>query len=306
MRTVEQCHLTLVVRFLALGDEHVKSGFLCRELSAQFLARHILGFLDNPQVENLCLYHQVVFITDFLLYLCNLLAGEAGNDAVYQCSAYVAVFREPLLETFIVGTEIVFPQFDILIDALLQVMAVEENQFARHDDETLGGVALKGLIAAVEQLHEFAGITAGGSVAQLARGVEGNACLSGVGDDKAYLRLVGQCLIGPELGIGVQRARDDIDALQCVHGLTVLAALQVDMIETVLTVEPVHHTAFDGLHHHYAAIEISSLVHLPYYPVYESTEEISFTKLDDFLWHHALWSGALVQFLQSFHLFFID
>ena len=37
----------------------------------------------------------------------------------------------------------------------------------------------------------------------------------------------------------VQRAADDVDALQGVNGLAVLATLQVNVVQTVLTIEPI-------------------------------------------------------------------
>ena len=77
------------------------------------------------------------------------------------------------------------------------------------------------------------------------------------------------------------------------------------MVEAVLAVEPVNHTALDGLNHNHRTVEVGLLVHVPYNPVNESTEEVTLTKLNDFLWHHALRSRALVQSLQFLHDLFI-
>lgn len=93
MRTVEQSNLALVVRLLALSDEHVQASFLCREFSTQFFDAHVGWLLDNPQVENLSLYNKVVLIADFLLDVCNLLAWESRNDAVNEGSANIVVLR---------------------------------------------------------------------------------------------------------------------------------------------------------------------------------------------------------------------
>ena len=40
--------------------------------------------------------------------------------------------------------------------------------------------------------------------------------------------------------------------------------------------------------------EVGLLIHIPYNPIYECTEEVTFTKLNDFLWSDALRSSALV------------
>ena len=109
MRTIEEGHLALVIGLLALCDEHVKTGFLGGEFSAQLFASHVFCFLNHPKVENLGLHDQVVLVADFLLYFGDFLAGEAGDDAVDEGGADIAVLGEPLLETFIVGSEVVFP-----------------------------------------------------------------------------------------------------------------------------------------------------------------------------------------------------
>ena len=142
VRAIEQCHLALVVGLLALGNQHVQAGFLSGEFGAKLFACHILGLLNHPEVEDFGLHHQVVLVANLLLDVGNLLAGEAGNDAVNKRGAYVAIFCKPLLEALVVGTEVVFPQLDIFVNALLQMVSIKEDQLARHDDETLGGVAV--------------------------------------------------------------------------------------------------------------------------------------------------------------------
>ena len=127
-------------------------------------------------------------------------------------------------------------------------MAVEEDELARHQNHTLAGIALKELIAVEEQLYQLARIRFCGSVSKLALGVEGYAGLSGVRYDEAHLRLFGQSHESLVLRIGVQSTRDNVDACERVHGSTVLLALQVHVIEAVLTVQPVHHAALYRLH----------------------------------------------------------
>ena len=136
----------------------MKASLLCRELLAQLLDRHILRFLDYPKVENFSLNNEVVLISNLLLYVGNFLAWESRNDTVYQCSAYIAVVCEPIFESLIVAAEVFLPQFDVFVDALFQMMTVEEYQFARHDDETLCRIAVECLETVVEKLYELARI----------------------------------------------------------------------------------------------------------------------------------------------------
>ena len=150
VRTVQQRHFALVVRLLALCYQDVQTCFVGRELSLQFGNRHILRLLDNPQVEDFRLNNQVVVVTDFVLNLCYVLAREAGNDTVHERCAHVVVFLEPLLECLIICSKIVFPQLDILADTVFEVVAVQENELARHENQTLRRVAVKGLEAAEE------------------------------------------------------------------------------------------------------------------------------------------------------------
>jgi len=284
VRAVEQGDLTLVVGLLRGNEQHVESGFVGGELGG-----YLLRGLDDPEVEVLGLYDEVVAIRDLLLNLGNLLAGEAGDNAVDECGIDAAGLLEPLLEAF---AEL--PELNVLIDAVLQHVAVQEDELAGEDDEALRGVAVKGLIAAIEQLHELAGIGTGGSVLQLAGRIEGDAGLGGVGDDEADLGLVGQRQEGSILRVGVQRAADDVDTLEGVDGLAVLATLQVNVVETVLGVEPVDHTVLDGLYDDDRSVEVGLLVHVPDNPINECAEEVSLAELDDLLGHHTLRSKLLV------------
>ncbi len=283
VRAVEQRYFALVVRLLALGNQYMQTGFLCGELLTQLLDRHVLRFLDYPEVENLGLYNQVVCIAHFLLNSGDVLAGEARYDTIHQRCADIVVFREPLLKALVISAEVFFPEFDVLIDALLEVVSVEEDQLARHDDKTLARAAVESLVAAVEQLNQLAGVRTCGSVGELARGVEGDTCLGGVRDDEADFWLVSECHESGVLRIGVQRTRDDIDTLQRVHCLTVQTTLQVDMVQAVLPVEPFYHTFVNRLNDNDRCIEIGLCVHVPNNPIHECAEEVPLAELNDFL-----------------------
>ena len=253
------------------------------------LLGHLSWSLDHPEVEVLGLNHQVVAVRNLLLNLGNLLAGESRYDTVHECSVNAASLLEPLLEVLAQ-----LPQVDILIDAILQHVAVQENQLAGEDDQSLGLVAVECLIAAIQQLYQLTGIAAGGSILQLTAGIEGDTGLSGVRDHETNLGLIGQSHEGSVLSIGVQRAADHVDTLEGVHGLAVLTTLQVHMVQAVLSVQPVHHTLLNGLYYYHTAVEVGLLVHIPDNPIYECTEEVTFTELNHLFRHHALRSKLFV------------
>ncbi len=175
VRTIEQRHLTLVVRLLRGYEQHMQTGLVSGELLG-----HFLRSLDDPEVEVLGLYDEVVAVTDLFLYLLDLIAGEARHDTVYESGIDTTGLVEPLLK---VGTEV--PQFDVFIDAVLQDVTIEEDQLTGEDNQSLRHIAVEGLITTVQQLYEFAGIAAGRCIFELTVGIEGDTGLSGVRDDGA-------------------------------------------------------------------------------------------------------------------------
>ena len=246
-------------------------------------------------MEALCLHHEVVLISNLLLDFLDGVTREARDDTVDERCAYEAVLREPLLEALIVGSEVVLPQLNVLVDALLQMMAVEEDELAWHKDHTLRRVAIEVLVAVEEQLHELAGIRCGRSIGELAGVIEVDACLCGVGNDETHLWLLCQsheCLV---LCVWIECAADNVYAGQRVYGLTVLFTLKIYVVEAVLAVEPVNHATVNRLNNDNAGVEVGLLVHVVDNPVNECTEEVSLTELNDSFWHNALRSGALVQ-----------
>ena len=155
MRTVEQCYLTLVVWSLRLSNKYVETCLICREFLAQLLACHVLCLFDNPEVEDFSLNNEVVAIANLLLNLSNLIAWEARNDTVNESSAYIVVLLEPLRESSSLLAEVFFPKLDVLTDAILEVMAVEEDKLTRHDDESLGRIAIESVETIPEKLCEL-------------------------------------------------------------------------------------------------------------------------------------------------------
>ena len=147
-----------MIWLLAWSDEDVESCLVGWELGLERVDVHVLGFFDDPEVEGFALYDEIVGIAHFLLYLCYLLAWESGDDAVDECGADIVVVGEPVFKGLVVGSEVIFPEFDVLVDALLEVVAIEEDEFAGHDDESLVGSSAEGLEATVEELCELAWI----------------------------------------------------------------------------------------------------------------------------------------------------
>ena len=294
VRTIQQGNLTLVVWLLIICDKHVETCLVSWELLLHLLYCHIFCLLDNPEVEAFCLNYEVVLVANLLLNLLDGIAWETRNDAVYQCSANVAVVGEPLLEALVISTHIALPELDILIDALLEVVTVQENQLTWHQDHTLGWVALEELVTVEQELNQLAWIRSCRSICKLARVIECDTSLCSVRDDETHLWLLSQSHESLVLRIWIQCTADNVDTLQGVDSLAVLLTLKVYVIEAVLTVQPVNHTTSQWLNYNDRTVEVGLLVHIPYNPIYECTEEVTFTKLNDFLWSDALRSSALV------------
>src|SRR5574344_293215 len=145
VRTIQQCHLTLMVWSLGRNKEYMKSGFVCRELLG-----YLFRSLDNPQVEYFSLYDHIVGIAYLFLNIFYILARESRYYTVNKCSINAAALCEPFLKSFRQ-----LPQVDILIDAILQMMSVKEYKFTRKYDKTFVLCTVECLITAIEQLSQF-------------------------------------------------------------------------------------------------------------------------------------------------------
>ena len=109
-------------------------------------------------MEDLSLHNEIICVAYLFLNSSDILAWEARNDAVNEGCAYIVVFLKPLLEAFVVSCKVVFPELDILADAIFEVMPVEENELTRHEDKAFLRITLEGLIAAIKELYEFSRI----------------------------------------------------------------------------------------------------------------------------------------------------
>ena len=148
VRAVEESYLSFMVRCLAWNKEDIQTCLVCRELGS-----YSLRSLDYPEVENLALYHEIVLESDALVDLVDGVLRIARNDSVYEGAVNTASLLEPCLEVF---SEI--PEVDVLIYALLELLAVKEDELARKDDESLGHVAVEVLVSVIKKLSKLAGI----------------------------------------------------------------------------------------------------------------------------------------------------
>ncbi len=180
------------------------------------------------------------------------------------------------------------------------MLAVFEYQLAREEDHALGRIALEELVPMVQELGQFAGIGGRGGILELAGRIEGDARLGGIGDDETHLRLLGQLHISLEIGIGVDSPADDINQVHAVHRLAVQESLEVQMIQAVLLVQHIDHSAVDGLDHHDGSVKVRLLVGFPDDPLDESPQEVAFAELDDLL--GILFRLRCSRTIQSFHI----
>ena len=227
--------------------------------------------------------------------MCDIFAREARYDTVNQSCANVVVFLKPLFEALVICSEIVFPKLDILADAVFQMVTVQENQLARHKDQTFLRIAVECFVATEEQLNELARISRCRGIREFAGIIKRDSGLGGVRNHETDLRLVGKSHEGCVLAVRIQRTADHVNTLERVDCLAIQTALQIHVIEAVLTVEPLHHSFVNRLNNYYRTVEVRLCVHVPYDPVNKCAKEVTLAKLNDFLRHHALRSCELVQ-----------
>ena len=113
--------------------------------------------------------------------------------------------------------------------------------------------------------------------------VECYACFRSVRDYESHLGILGKGEIVVEIPVRIYAPVDYIYHFDGVDGLALVYSLEVEVIQTVLGIDHVHHSLVDRLHEDHASVEVCLLVGLPYYPVHECPEEIAFPELDDFL-----------------------
>jgi hypothetical protein len=84
------------------------------------------------------------------------------------------------------------PEIDILVDCLLQLISVQEDQFAGEDDQSFAFISVESFEAVIKQLGQFARIRGSRRVIQFAGRIEGYSRFGGIGDNETHFRLFGQ------------------------------------------------------------------------------------------------------------------
>ena len=148
MRTVQKGNLSFVIWGFAWNEEHIQTSLVCRE----FLC---YGFwcLDNPQMEYLTFHYKIVLVSYALVDLVYRILRIARNDTVNEGAIDSASLLKPFLEAVAK-----LPEVDVLIDAFLEFLAIEEDKLARKNDESLGHIALEMLISVIKKLGKLAWI----------------------------------------------------------------------------------------------------------------------------------------------------
>ena len=272
MRSVQERDLSLMIRSLRRDKEDMEAGLVCRELRSHFLRR-----LDYPEMENLGLVKQIVLVADPLADTGRIVARIARHDTIHKGRIHTTGRVKPLREF---RSEL--PEIDILPDALLQMLSVFENQFARENDKALRLVTGKMPESVIKELRELAGIREGGRIIQLAVRIEFYSGLCRIRYDETYLRLLRQLEIILEIDIGIDSPAYDINHFDAVHSFPFINALKIEMVESILLVEHIHPSLVDGLDHNYRCIEIRLLVCFPDDPIDKGPEEITLSELNDF------------------------
>ena len=83
-------------------------------------------------MEDFTLHNEIVAESDTLMDLLDGILRITWNDTVNECTIYSTSLFEPCLEAISK-----LPELDILIDALLEFLAIQEDKFAWKDDESL-------------------------------------------------------------------------------------------------------------------------------------------------------------------------
>ena len=133
MRPIQQSNLTFMVWSFRRYKQYVQACLVSREFFG-----NLLRSLNNPQMEDFSLDHQVIVILQFFFDSCNILAGESRNYTVYQRSIYTTGFFKPSLKFFAQ-----IPQLNVLIDRFFQFVTIQENKFAREDNQAFCLVAIE-------------------------------------------------------------------------------------------------------------------------------------------------------------------
>ena len=302
--TVQDADLALLVGG-DIGDDHdVDAGLLERQLVLQ-----TIGAFDDPDAEDFADIQSLIGVAVGLFQSSHLLrvTDAARDDAVHQSGAEGVGVVHPVDEG-----SVEVPVLCVVVAALLQLLAVVVDELAGEDDQTLVRSALEGGVSLVEHAGQLCGEAVGRHLVELAVALRvGDAGLSGVGDDDLQVLRAGQSqhFVPLALGVGADAVMHAGDDALCIDLLALLAAAQVQGVQTLLLVDPVRHLreVCDGLDELDLAVVASLLVGNIKEVIHECAQEVALAEL-----HHldgcvlediTVVAGAFQDLvIQSFHL----
>ena len=271
MSAVEDANLALLIGGHVGGNEYIALDAGLAE--GQHIVELLVAF-DDPNTEYFANVQQGIGVAVLSFQLGNFLGitDAAGNDAVYQAAAEGALLVDISAELCAQA-----PLLNVLVDALLQFLAVVVDQLAGEHDHA----GLAGLEALVQHLGQLAGEGGAGNIAQLAGRIVNDAGFGGVGDD--VLQIIGNGNFHHSFEalslVGVQAAGDRGDDPLVVYLLAVLAAAQVQGVQAFLLVDHLSKAGSDGLNQNALAVPAGLLVGQVKPVVYECAQEIAFAEL---------------------------
>ena len=183
MSTIQNTHFSLLIRIYIVCPYNIKACLLQRKLV-------LMIALDYPQMEDFSGIHHVILLTDTLAQSCMLISRESGYNTVYQCRAEIIFILQPCLK--IIAQ---VPQICILLTALQQFLTIVVNQLTRKDNKARQSQ----LESLIKQLSQLARERMSRSILKLVITFKANTCLSGIGNDKAEIRVLSQKLKEKEL-----------------------------------------------------------------------------------------------------------
>ena len=140
MRSVEQGHLSFMIRGLARNKEHIQTGLVGRE----FLCNRLRS-LYYPEMEYLALHYKIVLESYAFMDLVDGILRVSRHDAVNERAINATCLLEPCLESFFK-----VPELDILMNAFFQMLAIEEDKFAWKDYQTFGCISVEMSVSMVK------------------------------------------------------------------------------------------------------------------------------------------------------------
>ena len=114
----------------------------------------------------------------------------------------------------------------------------------------------------VKELREFPRVGGRRTVLEPAGRIEGYAGLGSIGYDETDIRIFRKGDIAVKITVRIYASGNHVYHLEGIYRSPLVYSLEIEMIKPVLAVEDIDHPLVDRLHHHYAGIEVCSLVGL--------------------------------------------